>query len=50
MVERARNDVTDKVSWRCQQCKGRKTTREGSFFHKSHLVVLGTQPGENWPN
>ena len=39
MVERARNDVTDKVSWRCQQCKGWKTIREGSFFHKSHLPL-----------
>lgn len=39
MVERQRNDVTDGVSWRCLQCKARKTIREGSFFHKSRLTL-----------
>ena len=39
MVERSRNDVNDGVSWRCLQCKGRKTIREGSFFHKSNLTL-----------
>ena len=38
MVERSRNDVNDGVSWRCLQCKGRKTIREGSFFHKSNTL------------
>ena len=39
MVERSRNNVHDGVSWRCLQCKGRKTIREGSFFHKSNLTL-----------
>ena len=42
MEERPRSDVSDGYSWWCRQCKGRKTTREGSFFSKSKLSL------QNW--
>ena len=34
MLERARSDVSDEISWWCPQCKSRKTIRDGSFFNK----------------
>ena len=39
MHERPRKDVSDKYSWWCPQCKGRKTIRTGSFFEKSKLPL-----------
>ena len=41
MTEKSRNDVSDGVSWWCQQCirKGRKSIREGSFFSNSRLTL-----------
>ena len=39
MVDRVRSDVSDGVSWKCPQCKGRKSIREGSFFDKSKLTL-----------
>ena len=39
MQERPRQDVSDKFSWWCPRCKTRKTIRDGSFFHKSHISL-----------
>ncbi len=39
MVERPRQDVSDRSSWRCRQCKTRKSIRVGSFFSKSKLTL-----------
>ena len=39
MDERPRRDVSDGYSWRCRQCKTRKSIREGSFFSKSKLSL-----------
>ena len=39
MEERDRMDVSDKITWRCQQCKTMKTIREGSFFSKSRITL-----------
>ena len=39
MREQPRRDVNDQVSWWCPHCKMRKTIREGSFFHKSHIAL-----------
>ena len=35
MEERDRMDVSDKITWRCHQCKTMKTIRDESFFSKS---------------
>ena len=37
MQDRPRSDVSDGRCWRCPQCKGRKSIREGSFFAKFRL-------------
>ena len=34
-----RSDVTDRLVWRCHQCKTTKSIREGSFFTKSRLSL-----------
>ena len=39
MVEGRRQDVSDGLVWRCRQCKGTKSIREGSFFSKSKLPL-----------
>ena len=39
MREQPRRDVSDKFSWWCPQCKTRKTIRESSFFHRSHMTL-----------
>ena len=39
MTQRPRNDVSDKFSWWCPQCKTRKTIRDGSFFSKSRMSL-----------
>ena len=31
--------VSDSKSWRCPQCKGRKSIHDGSFFSKSRLSL-----------
>ena len=38
-IQRPRCDVSDGYSWRCRQCKTRKSIREGSFFSKSKLSL-----------
>ena len=37
--EIVRTDVTDKYSFYCPECKGRKSIRVGSFFSKSRLSL-----------
>ena len=39
MDERPRRDISDGCSWKCRQCKTRKSIREGSFFSKSKLTL-----------
>ena len=39
MRERPREDISDKSSWWCPQCKTRKSIRDGSFFAKSRLTL-----------
>ena len=39
MREGSREDISDKTSWWCPQCKTRKSIRDGSFFAKSRLTL-----------
>ena len=39
MREVPRSDTTDGISWKCAQCKSRKSIRDGSFFTKSRLTL-----------
>ena len=39
MVERPRDDVSDGISWYCQECYTRKSIRKDSFFDKSRLTL-----------
>ena len=39
MHEASRNDITDRVRWRCAVCKTSKSIRHGSFFSKSRLPL-----------
>ena len=39
MVERARDDVSDRVCWYCTQCYTKKSIRKDSFFDKSRLTL-----------
>ena len=39
MKKARRSDVSDGECWRCTQCKGRKSIRDGSFFAKSHITL-----------
>lgn len=39
MNERPRADVSDGFSWKCPQCKTRKSIRQGSFFSKSKVTL-----------
>ena len=46
MREAARADASDEISWKCPQCKSRKSIRDGSFFFKvtSHFAAVAEDP------
>ena len=39
MREASTADISDGMSWKCPQCKSRKSIRDGSFFSKSHVTL-----------